>query len=189
MDSKPTRRSSFLLYFGDRLKELKERTEFRKISPASGKSIVDITAVTQAVGAEWKSLSDAARAKVEEQASKAKAEYEKALAAWKETLTPEDIRRQNVYYAHQRKLGKAVPSNLRDPAAPKRPSGAFFLFLQHLREEEKITGPVHVVAKTAGERWKKMTAQEKQPFELQAQAGQEKYTKDMEKYKSAQARS
>lgn len=185
MENKPTRRSSFLIYFSERLPQLKEKTEYRKISPASGKSVVDVTAITTAVGAEWKSLSPAERARIDELAEKAKAQYEKDLAKWQDSLTPDAIRRQNLYYAHQRKLGKSVPSNLKDPAAPKRPPGAFFLYVQHLRENGHDHLPVQELAKLAGERWKAMNASDKHPFESKAQSDYETYTKEHEAYKKS----
>lgn len=185
MESKPTRRSSFLIYFTERLPQLKNKEEFRKVSPSTGKSVVDVTAVTSAVGKEWKTLPDAERQRIDKLAAHAKQQYEKDLKAWQEKLTPEDIRRQNLYYAHQRKLGKHMPSNLKDPSAPKRPQGAFLFFVQHLRETEPSGEPVHVIAKRAGERWKTMDAHEKHPFETKAQGEHELYQQALEKYKKA----
>lgn len=185
MESKPTRRSSFLIYFTERLPQLKNQSEFRKTSPASGKSVVDVTAVTSAVGREWKTLSDSERKRIDALAAKAKEQYEKDLEAWQNRLTPEDIRRQNLYYAHQRKKGRSTPSNLKDPAAPKRPQGAFLFFVQHLRDTEPSAEPVQMVAKKAGERWKSMSSHEKHPFEVKAQGEHELYLQALEKYKKA----
>lgn len=185
METKPTRRTSFLIYFTERLPQLKGKDEFRKTSPTSGKSVVDVTAVTSAVGKEWKTLPQAERQRIDKLAARAKEQYEKDLKEWQDKLTPEDIRRQNLYYAHQRKKGKSTPSNLKDPSAPKRPQGAFLFYVQHLRETEPSTEPVHVIAKKAGERWKAMDAHEKHPFEVKAQGEHELYVQALEKYKKA----
>ena len=59
--------------------------------------------------------------------------YLRDLATWQATLTPEDIRKQNLFRTAQRRLGKSRRGNMRDPKAPKRPPTAYFLYLQSLR--------------------------------------------------------
>ncbi|PKI82843.1 hypothetical protein MVES1_003745 [Malassezia vespertilionis] len=183
LETKPKRRTSFLIYFAERLPKLKERSEFRKVSQSTGKDVVDVTAVTTAVGKEWQELGTQEKHRIEKLAEDNKKQYEKAMHAWQKSLTPNDIRRQNLYLAHQRKLGKSVPSNLRDPSAPKRPPGAFFLYVQHLRDNGKVSGLAQEISREAGAKWKSLSAKEKEPFEKRAHDQYDAYAKQMDKYK------
>ncbi|KAJ4972492.1 hypothetical protein NE237_005666 [Protea cynaroides] len=59
----------------------------------------------------------------------------------------------------------------KDPNAPKRAMSGFMFFLQMERENTKKDNPgiaITEVAKVLGERWKKMTAEEKEPYETKA---------------------
>ena len=81
----------------------------------------------------------------------------------------------------------------RDPAAPKRPMGAYMLWLQHNRKsiaEEycgELTGRDRVTstAKKAGELWKAMTDEEKESFVSQANELRDAYREVMKEYKPA----
>lgn len=96
-------------------------------------------------------------------AEKQKASYEAAMEEWRESLTPQDIRRQNAYIAAQRKKGIKGTAMLRDPAKPKAPKTPFFSFMSDLRSKDPSGGAAAVVdfARKAGEQWKNMTADEK----------------------------
>lgn len=189
LERKPTRRTSFIIYFSERVKALKGKPEFRKTSATTGKSVVDVTAITTAAGAEWKKLSPEEKHVYEKMAEEAKVQYDKDVAKWQESLTPDEIRRQNRYLQARRKSGKSAPSNLRDPSAPKRPVGAFFLYVQHLRDMGTVPGPSRNISRVAGERWKQLSAAEKEPFEKRAQAEYQEYAKRLEAYKQATAAS
>lgn len=54
------------------------------------------------------------------------------------SLTPDDIKRENLYRAAQRKAGKSRKSNIKDPNAPKKPLSAYFMFLQRIRANPKL---------------------------------------------------
>jgi hypothetical protein len=41
--------------------------------------------------------------------------YERELQAWQRTLTPEDVKRENLFRAGQRKIGKSTATNLVSP--------------------------------------------------------------------------
>ena len=45
--------------------------------------------------------------------------------AYMRSLTPEEIKRENLFRAAQRKAGKSRKSNIMDPNAPKKPLSAF----------------------------------------------------------------
>ncbi|WFD44370.1 hypothetical protein MPSI1_003038 [Malassezia psittaci] len=169
----------------DRFVQLKHLDEYQKISPSSGKRIPDLVAMTTSVAKEWKELPDAQRAEFEKKVAESKVQYEKDLQAWRESLTPEDIRRQNLYYSHQRKAGKVTPSNLRDPNMPKRPPGAFFLFVQEQRNAGSLSGSVLEQSRQAGEMWKSMSADKRQAYEKLGAQQLEEYSQAMEKYKAS----
>ncbi|AQK54210.1 high mobility group protein 3 isoform X1 [Zea mays] len=67
---------------------------------------------------------------------------------------------------------------------PKRPPSAFFVFMSEFRQEYQAQHPgnksVAAVSKAAGEKWRSMSEQEKQPYV--DQAGQKK--QDYEKTKA-----
>lgn len=91
-------------------------------------------------------------------------EYTKYMAS----LSPDDIKRENVFRSAQRKAGKSRKGNIKDPNAPKKPLSAYFMFLQRIRSdpalvqdvfgEETETTKQSVLA--AG-KWRSMTDDEK----------------------------
>ena len=182
-DRKPTKRPRFVLFFMERLQELKEKPEFRKANQ-DGNKVFDIKSAASTIGAEWKKLPDSERARVDKLYEQHVAQYEKDLKAWQKSLTPDDIQRQNQFLAYQRKMGKkAVRRNIPVPDNMKRPLSAFFLFAQHLRANSQTSQPVYEFAKEAGAKWKALSAKEKEPFEEQARADKEEYNKRMERLK------
>merc|ERR1711972_1089622 len=78
-------------------------------------------------------------------------------------------------------------------AKPKRAASAYFLFGNSIRpelieESKKNNGgkaKAAEVAKTIGERWAKLPAEEKTKFEEQAKEAKEKHAADMHAYKEA----
>ncbi|XP_059069864.1 FACT complex subunit SSRP1 isoform X2 [Cryptomeria japonica] len=75
----------------------------------------------------------------------------------------------------------------KDPNAPKRAMSGFMFFSQIERENIKKNNPgmpFTEVAKALGERWKKMSVEEKEPFESKARADQKRYKNAMADYKS-----
>ena len=58
------------------------------------------------------------------------------------TLTPKDIKRENVFRTAQRKAGKSRKGNLKDPNAPKKPLSAYFMFLQRIRSDPALVREV-----------------------------------------------
>lgn len=185
-DRKPTRRSRFVIYLIERLQELKNKPEFRKTG-RNGNSVLDMIAVSSAIGSEWKNLPDSERKRIDQLHAKHVAQYEKDLEAWKHSLTPDDIRRQNQFLNYQRKNGKkAVPRNISAPDEPKRPMSAFFLYAQDLRASSDTSSmSVTDFARHAGAQWKSLSAAQKEPFESRARAEKEEYQRRIEQYKAS----
>ncbi|PIN16334.1 Nucleosome-binding factor SPN, POB3 subunit [Handroanthus impetiginosus] len=77
----------------------------------------------------------------------------------------------------------------KDPNAPKRAISAFMFFSQTERENVKKSNPgisFTEVGKVLGERWNKMTAEEKAPYEAKARADKKRYTDEISGYKNPQ---
>ncbi|PHT57082.1 FACT complex subunit SSRP1 [Capsicum baccatum] len=84
---------------------------------------------------------------------------------------------------------KKKPKKKKDPNAPKRAISAFMFFSQNERENVKKSNPgisFTEVGKVLGERWNKLSAEEKEPFEAMAKADKKRYTEQISGYKSAQ---
>ncbi|KAK3015284.1 hypothetical protein RJ639_006922 [Escallonia herrerae] len=77
----------------------------------------------------------------------------------------------------------------KDPNAPKRAMTGFFFFSQSERENVKRSNPdikFTEVGKVLGERWNKMSAEEKEPFEAKARADKKRYQDQISGYKNPQ---
>ncbi|KAJ0985546.1 hypothetical protein J5N97_003902 [Dioscorea zingiberensis] len=75
----------------------------------------------------------------------------------------------------------------KDPNAPKRAMSGFMFFSNSERENIKKSNPglsFTDVGRALGDRWKKMTVEEKEPFEAMAQADKKRYREAMAGYKS-----
>ncbi|KAL2487374.1 FACT complex subunit SSRP1 [Abeliophyllum distichum] len=77
----------------------------------------------------------------------------------------------------------------KDPNAPKRAISSFMFFSQAERENLKKSNPgisFTEVGKVLGERWNKMTAEEKTPYEAKARADKKRYNDEITGYKNLQ---
>ncbi|XP_073224112.1 FACT complex subunit SSRP1 isoform X2 [Cicer arietinum] len=77
----------------------------------------------------------------------------------------------------------------KDPNAPKRALSGFMFFSQMERENLKKTNPgisFTDVGRVLGEKWKKMSAEEKEPYEAKAQADKKRYKDELSGYKNPQ---
>ncbi|XP_078432185.1 FACT complex subunit SSRP1-like [Wolffia australiana] len=75
----------------------------------------------------------------------------------------------------------------KDPNAPKRALSGFMFFSNSERDKVKKNNPgmsFTDVGRTLGEMWKKMSAEEKEPYESMASADKKRYKVAMEDYKS-----
>ncbi|XP_020598875.1 FACT complex subunit SSRP1 [Phalaenopsis equestris] len=82
---------------------------------------------------------------------------------------------------------KRKPKKKKDPYAPKRAMSGFVFFSNAERENLKKANPgmsFTDMGRALGEKWKKMTAEEKEPFEAMARADAKRYKEAMAGYKS-----
>ncbi|KAG6545542.1 hypothetical protein Mapa_013144 [Marchantia paleacea] len=78
--------------------------------------------------------------------------------------------------------GKKTKRKKKDPNAPKRGLSGFMYFSQSERENLKKSQPglsFTDTGKVLGDKWKKMSVDEKAPYEAKAQADKERYKRDM----------
>ncbi|KAL0044112.1 hypothetical protein WJX82_010449 [Trebouxia sp. C0006] len=97
---------------------------------------------------------------------KAKADYRVIMAEY-EKGHPKPPRRQK---------------RARDPTELKRPQSAYFFFLADFREQYKREQPdeataVKIIGREAGERWKNMSNEDKEPYETQSNASKAEYAR------------
>ncbi|PAV64448.1 hypothetical protein WR25_07035 [Diploscapter pachys] len=82
--------------------------------------------------------------------------------------------------------GKRKSKKTKDPNAPKRASTAYMLWFNENRSSIKKDGDaVADTAKRAGEMWKKMSDDEKKPYEAKAKGDKERYEREMKAYKES----
>ncbi|KAF8390255.1 hypothetical protein HHK36_024780 [Tetracentron sinense] len=75
----------------------------------------------------------------------------------------------------------------KDPNAPKRAMSGFMFFSNSERENLRKSNPgiaFSDMGRALGEKWKKMSAEEKQPYEAKARADQKRYKDAMADYKN-----
>ncbi|KAK2377187.1 FACT complex subunit SSRP1 [Trifolium repens] len=85
---------------------------------------------------------------------------------------------------------KRKPKKKKDPNAPKRALSGFMFFSQMERENLKKTNPgisFTDVGRVLGEKWKKMSAEEKEPYEAKARVDKIRYKDEISGYKNQQA--
>jgi hypothetical protein len=79
----------------------------------------------------------------------------------------------------------------KDPNAPKRPLSAFFLFCHDERPAVKLVYPTYSVgevAKELGERWNKVTPEQKSKYEKQASVDKQRYEVEITNYRNKKSK-
>ncbi|KAL6888141.1 hypothetical protein ACP4OV_009167 [Aristida adscensionis] len=173
--------------------------EMKKENPEA-----DFKEVSNALGAKWKALDAGAKRPYEEQYRQEKEAYlqvvgqERREAEAMKLLEEEQMQRtakelleqylrfrQEAAEDGDAKKGKRKSGKKdKDPARPKQPMSAYFLYSQERRAAlvaEKKNVPE--IGKITGEEWKNMTEAQKAPYEKVARKQKEEYQKQMEVYK------
>ncbi|TXT08125.1 uncharacterized protein COLE_05049 [Cutaneotrichosporon oleaginosum] len=184
---KPPRQapSAWQLFFADELNKAKAAAAAEAGSTPGGTPIhpkLNVAQIAKDAGVAYASLSEDRKAYYARKVEEGKVQYQKDLAAWQATLTPEDIKTENAFRAQQRKDGKSRKGNLKDPNAPKKPLSAYFLFLKGIRENDDLRKSVWAdEAETtrqsvlAAERWRGLSDDEKRPYLQQAEKDKQEY--------------
>ncbi|KAL7185766.1 hypothetical protein ACSBR2_027683 [Camellia fascicularis] len=83
---------------------------------------------------------------------------------------------------------KKEKASKKNSGAPKRPSSAFFVFMEEFRKSFKENFPdnksVSIVGKAGGVKWKEMSESEKAPYVAKALKKKAEYEKAMEEFNS-----
>ncbi|KAJ7646471.1 hypothetical protein FB45DRAFT_890535 [Roridomyces roridus] len=165
--------STWQLYFADWIQRQR----------ASSTRKLNVAQAAKEAAQEYASLSEEEKEPYKRRSQAAKDIRERELNAYMRTLTPEDIKRENVFRSAQRKAGKSRKNNIKDPNAPKRPLSAYFMFLQWVRANPELVREVFgdetettKQSILAAAKWRSMTDDERKPF--LAQAEQEKMEYD-----------
>lgn len=78
----------------------------------------------------------------------------------------------------------------KDPNAPKRALSAYMFFANENRDIIKSENPdvsFAQVGRLLGEKWKSLTAEDKQPYEAKAEADKKRYESEKELYNATRA--
>ncbi|CAI4969425.1 BTE_HP_G0085470.mRNA.1.CDS.1 [Saccharomyces cerevisiae] len=100
-----------------------------------------------------------------------------AMAATKEAKQPKEPK-------------KRTTRRKKDPNAPKRGLSAYMFFANENRDIVRSENPdvtFGQVGRILGEKWKALTAEEKQPYESKAQADKKRYESEKELYNATRA--
>merc|ERR1712232_676128 len=137
--------------------------------------VKDFGPVTKALSARWKAVSAADRAVYDKQAADAKAQYDKDLAAFQAAGGVKGAKRKEKKDLKDAKAAKKAKKEA-DTASgkPQKPAGgAYGVYLSHHRDEIHKSLPsgskITAVAKVASERWKALSAKEKEKYEAEYQ--------------------
>ncbi|XP_057953046.1 HMG1/2-like protein [Malania oleifera] len=83
-------------------------------------------------------------------------------------------------------VAKEKKKSKKNSAAPKRPPGAFFVFMEEFRKTFKENFPdnklISAVGKAGGDKWKSMSESEKAPYVAKALKKKQEYEKALEEF-------
>lgn len=172
--------SAWQVYFGEELAKIKAENPGARLNVAH---------VAKDAGQRYAALPDEKKQEFQQRSQEAKAQWEQDMKDWKNKLTPEDIKQENMYRTAQRKAGKSRKGNLKDPNAPKKPLSAYFLFLRAIRADPKMTEDVfHGEQETtkqsvlAAAKWRCLDEAQKHPFLEKAEADKVEYERARKEY-------
>ncbi|CDR37206.1 RHTO0S02e12002g2_1 [Rhodotorula toruloides] len=158
----------------------------RKASLPAGSKMPTIPTLVPEAKLKYSQLSSAELSALEQRVDQARANYERELAEWQKTLTPEMIREENLVRYRRRRAGLSRKANLHIPGEPKRPMTPFFRFCTEVRERQDrdVLGDETVIteqSKLLARAWKALSPEQKKSYE-------DAFKADNEQYKAAKAK-
>merc|ERR1712072_980420 len=139
-------------------------------------------ALTPFLSKKWNALSDEEKEQYNAASRTEMVEYKKKMAEYKTTESYQEFQKLKT------KKKKKKSKKPKDKNAPKRPSSAYFLFMQENREEFKKENPTAGIAqlgKIAGQKWRELSEVEKSSFVSQALKLREAYQIKLAEYKKS----
>lgn len=179
--------SSYFLFSDDMRAATMEKL---KAEAAAKNESFKVASVAKAIGEQWKALDAAKKAEYEAKAKALKEQYEKDLAAWKETDSYKEYLKaqgtvdiENQKRKQAKMVAEAKPAN-----CPQRPSAAYFVFSTEVTpkvvEELKAAGKVTMAARAEKVKalWAALPQEEKDTREKAYQDAKTKYEEDMKAF-------
>lgn len=132
---------------------------------AEGAKIPSHAALFKEAAPLYQSLPQSERESLQAQADQQRANYPATLNEWLESLTPSQIKEENLLRSRRRKAGKSHRANLKVPGAPKAPLTGFMRFSVQLRRErpEELEGETSITKQSGivARAWKALTDEER----------------------------
>jgi len=181
--------SSYFLFSNERRSVLQQKMPDKKL-----------TELSKIISQEWKELDGDKKESYATRAKRAKEKWDKELASYKQTEEYEKFQQKLEFWKQQQKEQErsdkdgsptkkiSLPRKPKDPNMPKRSASSYFLFGNSVRKQIKEENPdlkVTEIAKLIGERWGKLSEEEKKPFNEQAVKLKSEYLAAMEKYRGS----
>merc|ERR1719445_2503136 len=140
-----------------------------------------VAQIGKQLGKDWKKVSASERAPFQAKYEKAKAAYDKKLAAYVKTSNYKKFQLESLAY----KIHQTKKPFRADPNAPKRPTSAYMLYAGSVRAEICAANPdmtVTEVMKEQGVWWKALSESERAPWVAKAAKATARHAKLVEKY-------
>jgi len=136
--------------------------------------------VTPFLAQRWNELSEEEKEQYNKTFRKEMKKHKSAVAKYRKT---------GAYKAFlEKKKAKKFGKKPKDKNAPKRPSTAFFIFANEVREEIRYENPeasIGEIGKILGQQWHALNEEEKEIYRAQNEKAKQKYEKVLAKYKKS----
>lgn len=136
--------------------------------------------VTPYLSARWNALSEQEKEKFNAAFRKEMAKHKKAMKKYKKT---------DAYKKFQQiKKAKKFAKKPKDKNAPKRPSTAFFIFANEVRDEVRAENPeasIGEIGKILGQEWGQLSEDQKARYQAKNEQAKAKYQKTLAKYQKS----
>lgn len=134
----------------------------------------------------WRELGAEGQKKYNEKAKEMKEQHDKEMRIFSASAEGKKYNRETAAFQKRRReeIAKAKFLSAPDqPKEPKRPPGAYFLFLSDRRANS--SGDTATKASEFSKEWSAMSAEQKKKFEDDAKQQKEKYDEELEAYRNS----
>ncbi len=142
----------------------------RRASATPGEKLPSAPAMAKDAAPLYRALDPTAKAALLEKANEQRAAYPDILAAYLASLSPAQIKAENVIRTRRRKAGLSTKRNIAVPGAPKRPLTGYMQFVAEVRRDrpEVIAGAASVIeqSKVIAAEWKALSDEQREVSSL-----------------------